>query len=358
MTDIGGPPVAGEGSFDSGTSTFELIGSGYDIWGTGAQFTYLHQTLIGNGEIVARITSQENTDGWAKAGVMIKETTSELSPYAMMAVTPSNGYAFQYNFDGHVSGGSYTFPNAWVKLTRNNEMLKGYVSSDGQTWTEVGTYTVSMQTAVQVGMFVASHNVSEPCTVTFDNVAVESYYSLLPAGWQNTDIGNPYLSGRTVFDSSTSIWDVKGAGHDIWGTCDQLHYAYKPLNGDGYIVARIISQSNTNDWAKAGVIIKESTNALSNYAMMAVTPANSYAFQYNFSGHSGGGSYSFPNAWVKLERVGNTLTGYRSADGTNWTYVGSTTITMSTDITIGLFITSHYGSILGTVTMDHVAVFD
>ena len=51
----------------------------------------------------------------------------------------------------------------------------------------------------------------------------------------------------------------------------------------------------------------------------------------------GGGSYTFPNAWLKLTRTGSTITAYSSADGSTWTQVGATTISLTDPVTIGLF---------------------
>src|SRR5205807_5559710 len=94
-------------------------------------------------------------------------------------------------------------------------------------------------------------------------------------------------------------------------------------------------------WAKAGIMIKQSTTAGSPYALLAVTPGNGLTFQYGFNTGVGGGSYTFPNGWLKLTRAGNTFTAYKSADGSNWTQVGTTTITMASGATVGLFVTSH-----------------
>ena len=80
------------------------------------------------------------------------------------------------------------------------------------------------------------------------------------------------MAGSTSYTSATFTLD--GAGADIWGLIDEFHYVYQPLNNDGEIIARVKSQANTSGWAKAGVMIKESTASGSSYVMMAVTPLN------------------------------------------------------------------------------------
>ncbi|MEE8452928.1 MAG: hypothetical protein V3R99_13465, partial [Thermoguttaceae bacterium] len=70
--DIGSPTHTGSHSYDSTTGTLTVQGGGSDIFGLADHFYYVHQPLIGDGEIITRVNSVENTSGWAKAGVMIR----------------------------------------------------------------------------------------------------------------------------------------------------------------------------------------------------------------------------------------------------------------------------------------------
>ena len=58
--------------------------------------------------------------------------------------------------------------------------------------------------------------------------------------------------------------------------------------------------------------------------------------------------------WVKIVRVSNTFTSYRSANGTSWTSLGSQTITMGANVSIGLSVTSHNDGTLCTAVFDNV----
>jgi galactose oxidase len=168
--DVGAATPAGSASFANGV--FTVSGGGNDIWGTLDQFQYVDQPLTGDATITARVTSQTNSAGWAKAGVMIKQSTSSGSPYALLAVTPGNGIAFQYGFNADVGGGAYSFPGAWLRLTRKGSVITAYSSSDGSTWVQVGAATVNATDPVTIGLFVCSHNAASLSTATFDNVTV------------------------------------------------------------------------------------------------------------------------------------------------------------------------------------------
>jgi outer membrane protein assembly factor BamB/regulation of enolase protein 1 (concanavalin A-like superfamily) len=352
-TDIGGATPVGSAGYANGVYT--INGGGNDIWGTLDQQHYVSQTLSGNGTIVARVTSQTNTDPWAKSGVEIKQSTAAGSNYALLAVTPGNGLTFQYDYNGSVGGGNYTFPNGWVKLSRVGNTITAYSSADGTTWTAVGTTTVTLSDPVTIGMFVTSHNSGQLNTSTFDNVSVTTTNaSALPTPWADTDIGGATPGGSASF--AGGVYTINGGGNDIWGTLDQQHYVYQPWTGNGTIIARVTAQSDTDSWAKSGIEIKQSTTAGSNYALLAVTPGNGVTFQYDYNGSVAGGTYTFPNGWLKLTRVGSTITAYASANGTTWTQVGTTTVTLTDPITLGMFVTSHNAGALNTSTFDNVSV--
>lgn len=80
----------------------------------------------------------------------------------------------------------------------------------------------------------------------------------IPSPWQQTDIGAVNMPGYASFDNAASVFTSEAAGADVWGGADAFHYIYQPMTGDGTIVARVASVQNTNQWTKAGVMIRES----------------------------------------------------------------------------------------------------
>ena len=166
----------------------------------------------------------------------------------------------------------------------------------------------------------------ELSTATIDNVSVSSNTSL-PTPWTDGDIGDPTPAGSASYASG--VFTINGGGNDIWGTpggnLDQFNYVSQPLtNTSETITARVSSQTNSSAWAKAGLIIKQSTTAGSPYALVAVTPGNGITFQYNYTGSVSGPSYTFPNAWLRLSIANGTVTAYSSPNDSTWTEVGST----------------------------------
>jgi len=203
----------------------------------------------------------------------------------------------------------------------------------------------------------ATHEIATPASDTTYTATFRVVGGTLPSGWSTQDIGSVGFTGTTAYADGT--WMIEGSGADIWNTSDAFRYAYRALGGDGQLIARVASVENTDPWAKAGVMIRESLAADAPHAMIVVTPENGIAFQRRTatgesSGHSSGLHVTAPY-WVKLVRTGNTLAGYQSIDGVDWNLVGSVTINMASDVYIGLAVTAHNNAALSTATFDNVA---
>jgi hypothetical protein len=125
-------------------------------------------------------------------------------------------------------------------------------------------------------------------------------------------------------------------------------------------VARLNALTNNDPWTKAGVMIRESMSANARHAMMVVSATSGAAFQYRTN--TGGTTSSAGRAatapeWVKIVRSGNTFTGFISEDGINWgTPVGQVSISMTSQVFIGLALTSHNNTQVATAQIGNVSV--
>jgi regulation of enolase protein 1 (concanavalin A-like superfamily) len=201
---------------------------------------------------------------------------------------------------------------------------------------------------------------STSITMPAANAAVTATYvasgAPLSAPWTDADVGSPSIAGDASATGSTFM--VCGSGADIWGAADSFHFASMPLNGDGTIVARILSMDNTDPWAKAGVMIRESAAANAANAFTALTPGNGTAFQRRTAAAGASVSTAGPNVpapyWVRLARAGAVFTASVSPDGTNWTVIDQDTIPMAASVLIGIAVTSHTNAALSCATVDSI----
>jgi hypothetical protein len=160
--------------------------------------------------------------------------------------------------------------------------------------------------------------------------------------------GYPASTGSFV-ENPTGTYTLTASGTDITGSSDEFHYVYKMLSGAGSIVAKVNSVQNTNDWAKAGVMIRESLDADSAHAISFVTPGYGAVFEYRPDtaadnvGAAGQQTGITAPYWVKIERsISGSFTASCSANGTAWQTLGTPqTIPMGTNVYIGLALTAH-----------------
>ncbi len=254
-------------------------------------------------------------------------------------------------------------------MTVSDPMLGGQIWSKspvapGQSFVFTKTYVVKstdpkplVNTATAKGhppggLPVVSH--SSTWTTQIQSAAPPPDYC--PSPWNTKDIGQVAKAGTVNYASGT--FTIGGSGADIWNNSDEFRYVYQPAYGNCTIIARVANLGNTHAWAKAGLMIRQSLNSDSKHASIFLTPANGVAFQYRAStgGSStdvGDNTYTAPD-WLKIVRSGTTFTAYRSSNGSTWTQIGTTSISMNSSVYIGLAVTSHDDGVLCTSQLDSI----
>ena len=194
-------------------------------------FHFVHQPLTGDGTIVARVVSQDDSHEWAKAGVMVKERLVEGAPYAAVLVTPDHGVRMQWDFGHDTAGSEEGAAPRWLRLTRSGDVVTGDESADGTSWQPIGELDLDdLPSAVEVGLFVASpvaveisrqygsNSVNEVPTrgeAVFDHVRVEAALgspSPRDGGWTDYDTSDhpdPDIGNSTESDG---VFTLTGSG--------------------------------------------------------------------------------------------------------------------------------------------------
>lgn len=349
--DIGTASVAGSAGFDSGTGVYTVQGSGAsDIAGTSDHFHFAYRPLSGDGFIVARIASLTNTNSWAKAGVMIRETLDGNSKHALMMVTPTSGTGIKYRT---ATGGSSTqvmvtgAAPRWLKLERRGKVVTGFESADGVTWNVVQRVALAMNTDVFVGL-VACSKTSALTTITADQVVVDSPDAsvALPWPWTEQTIGSPADAGAALYDGSYVLGNL---GADISGTADKMKYVSQTLIGDGEITVKVSSVTSSDNSTRLGLMMRESLDANARNVVLGITTSKSVVFMSRrtiagtLTSRATNVTVTVP-AWLRLQRTGNVFTAWRSTDGVNWTEHGSETLDLGPVLNVGLAYSNRHSS--------------
>lgn len=164
--------------------------------------------------------------------------------------------------------------------------------------------------------------------------------------------GNPVTAGAT-YSALPGEFEVVGGGADIWGTSDGMQFVYKKVTGDFDVKVRIASLQQQDYWTKAGLMVREDLDANSRNAFVVAIPTGGEnAFQAGARATKGGDTAEiasrvrpvpYPNAWMRIARVGGDLKLYCGSNGTDWTLM--TTVTPTTafpaSVYVGMAVTSH-----------------
>jgi ABC-type transport system involved in multi-copper enzyme maturation permease subunit len=220
-------------------------------------YYFVHRTLTGDGSITVRMTSLTgkaqagggNGNGvsvndlvgarapvteWAKAGLIVTATTKPGSAYAAVMLTGGHGVRMQYDYTGDIAGHAVPATNPrWLRLTRAGATLTGYESSDGASWTKIGTvHLAAMPGTVQAGLFVTSPPAPDPSSPQYfgggggTNLtatgATATFTELsLQGAWQPTHWSAQYVGAKTQLPTLSSVgYHPTSGGFVISGSGD------------------------------------------------------------------------------------------------------------------------------------------
>jgi len=172
LQNIGAAPVA---SYTPVAGGGDLTAGHGDFFGTSDAFNYAYETRRGNFDVQVRVARLDFADTWSVASLMVREDLNTTNKYASVCATPSiAGVFFQYRTNtGVLPEGSGAFPvnypYTWLRLQRtgSGSTFNGYASIDGETWTKLGSASISMPNTVYLGFAVSSRTGAATTTAEF-----------------------------------------------------------------------------------------------------------------------------------------------------------------------------------------------
>lgn len=184
-----------------------------------------------------------------------------------------------------------------------------------------------------------------------------------PTGWSCQDIGNPILVGSETNSSGT--WTVKAGGTGITGTSDQLRFVSRSVSGDMRISAKLVSHEavGVGGPAQVGLMVRQTNDPASPYYSVLFTEHTGVVVQYRSS--FGGEAIkdlqlttaSLP-LYFKIERVSNQFQAGTSNDGTNYTLIRGSTVSMimPTTVNAGLAVSSNNVETMSTAVYSALTI--
>jgi len=234
-----------------------------------------------------------------------------------------------------------------VTLTSSNEDIISFEI------TGVNKYRL---TARSVGECIINATTSDGKQTT--SCTVKVIPSNIPAPWRFDDINDNKASATF----SNGIFTIEGGGNDIWGAKDQFAFLHQEVSGNSFISTRVLSMTNTDPWAKTGLMLRESVAPNSKFVMICLTSGNGISLQWRDATGSSSNKMDFEAAetplFFKLSQTGSTFIAYKSLDGRSWKQLGQVTFDQpfTEKHLVGLEVLSHTSHMLNTSTFDEVKV--
>jgi len=203
---------------------------------------------------------------------------------------------------------------------------------------------LSVNTMADLGLYAVTVNNLSDQTVAGNVIAPNSQAAFMASDYQPAGIGNPPPGGNQAVSANGLA--LTGAGAAIGGTNDQFQFSYKVVTGNFDIAARLAGLSLSDTWAKAGLMARETLTPGGRFAASLATPVmNGCFFEWRDpagSTNQAGGSFpdNYPNMWLRLNRVGNLLSGFASYDGQTWSLLASQSIALSNQLYLGFAVDS------------------
>ena len=208
--------------------------------------------------------------------------------------------------------------------------------------------------------------ISSTCTlVTAQNIQKsviksKKAKSVSPENFNHADIGNPAIAGTMT--KSGNGFDITAGGADIWGKKDEFTFVYIERSGDFDLISCIEGLTAPHLYTKAGLMAREDLTAGSRHLYFQIFPdnnprnKNNGGFEFQYRLENGGEMkaiypdryegipdfpVTFPDTWIRLQRIRNEFTGYCSSDGRNWKVYTTFSMELPVKIYLGLAVTSH-----------------
>src|SRR6185369_2307060 len=189
-----------------------------------------------------------------------------------------------------------------------------------------------------------SHDSGQLTTAHVDHLTLDAILH----DWQSSDIGAVGVAGAAT--EKNGVWTVTGAGGDIWGPADAFHFLRRSINQNAHMRVRVNDLQNTNVFAKAGVMLRATTDPDSPAVILDAKPDGSVEFMARTAF---GGDMTFLDGlpaspgpvWLDLSW---SLSGGPPAarasvskDGVNWMPLGYAPAFAAPSLLAGIAVTSH-----------------
>eukprot|EP00545_Synedropsis_sp_CCMP1620_P000179 CAMPEP_0119010630 /NCGR_PEP_ID=MMETSP1176-20130426/5139_1 /TAXON_ID=265551 /ORGANISM="Synedropsis recta cf, Strain CCMP1620" /LENGTH=1000 /DNA_ID=CAMNT_0006963329 /DNA_START=157 /DNA_END=3159 /DNA_ORIENTATION=+ len=379
--------IPGQAYTEDSGNTLIISASGRDIYNEEDSFRFAYESTSGDLTMSVRVKSIDYREHWTKAGLMVRDSLDAGAKHFSVMLTGKKDAQITWRPEtdersygkGHKNNQEHE--SIWLKLTKRNDVFSGFKSFDGVEWISVDEpRTIVMNaTELKVGLAVTSHHTWKQTEATFDSFESDNFYfpssapSASPApsfAHESLDIGRYDSRYPGSVDLQGTKYIVKATGADIWGGEDGFTFINHQVAGDFVMTAHVKSIVAAHSWTKFGLMARDSLDSKAKHVTALIAPNQGTMMHVRkVAGDRSHNSRRFrgkpQNMWLRLEREGDVLTGYRSivggtADDCEWHVIYQYTkndFEFDNDVLeIGIAVSSHQWRAYSTVEFDHFSI--
>jgi hypothetical protein len=214
--DIGGPALAGAGTYNALTQTWVLTGAGNPGAGGFDQGQFASRPWAANGIVTARVDAV--TAG--QAGIMIRNAGDTQAAFVALVVDATGTLRLLSRQDDGAAPTALQrtgfSAGTWLRLQQDGTTFTAWTSTDGASWTRLDAVHANLAAAARAGVGVASDDPARRAAATLSHVAAgASLYQDVTASAKVTQSG--FTLNRT-----NGLWT---------GTVTFTNVSNTPLNG-------------------------------------------------------------------------------------------------------------------------------
>lgn len=177
---------------------------------------------------------------------------------------------------------------------------------------------------------------------------------------RHADIGQPKLAGEARWNAESQEYTLSAGGVNMWGERDELHMAWRKLEGDFILQARVeFIGTGVDPHRKAGLIVRSSLDDDATYVDGALhgDGLTSLQFRRAKAAKTEQRVLDIKGAdVVQLERRGDKYIMSAARFGEPFVPQETTDIKLGSSVFVGLFLCSHNGDVVETATFRNVRI--
>lgn len=199
-------------------NSFIVIGSGNSITESSDNTTFTYGKVTGDFTFTTHVADYKWAWTWDRAGIMIRESLDPNSKALSIGQGGDPGARFtnfltRSNTGGTqttIGGNKFSF-SPWYRLQRTGNTFTAYQSTDGITYSIIGTSTITMNNSCYIGFFVCSGSLKSFSNITFENATIEGGGSLpsISSSLTGITLSSSKIKLEWTTSEATSAYNLK-----------------------------------------------------------------------------------------------------------------------------------------------------